>query len=404
MLFYRASGLEALLRDCLEVRGNEVRIVDAHRLRKERLDALVYNALSQPEESVRYFLCWLIRQAASGCAVYPASLAGWYTKVGRGQAPQCVIPAVNLQDLTYAMGRAAFRAARETGSGALVFSLNGTSPPVDYATCLLAAALREGYEGPVFLEADWLRAESVEDLSSLQERAEEALAAGFFNLLFDPRRLFDLTLPDPTSQVQAAYALCAELAGAVRRSEPKGVGSAIGVRFDGADPDLVPHLRAFVEGFTGEFTRRAGHVPGLSKLELCVRGAADLPGGVDFAEVARREYFLPTGVGLKDASALEEVVETAENLPFAELRLGEWLKERLLAQPQWWDLPQERQEALVAELAAEWAALLKRLKAADTIHLVLASVAIQQTELPRPTEGYHQDAETYYRDILDRLG
>lgn len=401
MLFHSASGLEGLLRDCLEVRGNEVRIVDAHRLREERLEALVYNALCQPEERVRYFLCWLIRQAASGCAVYSASLAGLYARAGRGQAPKFALVAVSLPRLPYAAGRAAFRAVRETGSGALVFSLDGTGGPVEYATCLLAAALREGYEGPVFLEADHLCAAAAEDLPSLQERAEEALAAGFFNLLFDPSRLVDPTPPAPA--VQAAYTLCAALAGSVRRSEPKGVGSAIGVRFDCCgDTDLVPCLRAFMEGFEVEFVSRAGHVPGIAKFELRVRGAADLPAAADFAEVARREYFLPTGIGLEDAAVLEEVLEAA-NLPFAGLRLGGWPADRLCAHPDWWDLPQERQEALIGELAADWVAMLKRLEATDTIHPVLESVTIQKTELPRPTEGYHQDAETYYRDILDQL-
>ncbi len=406
MLFHSASGLQGLLRDCLEVHGNSVKIVDAHRLREDRLDALIYNALFQPNEKVRYFLCWLIRQAASDCAIYPASLAGVYARMGRGQTSKFIIPAVSLRHMPYAAGRAAFRAAREAGSGAMVFSLSPAEPAltsVDYATCLLAAALREGYEGPIFLEADYLRAETAENLSSLQDRIEEALAAGFFNLLFDLSRLVDLTPPEP--DVQAAYTLCAELAGSARRSEPKGVDSALGVRFVcGSDTDLVPFLRAFMEGFEVAFVSRAGHVLGVSKFDLRICGVVDLPAAVDFAEVARREYFLPTGISVEDASALEEVMAEEERLPFAELHLGDWLAGRLSAQTQLWDIPQEEQEPFIDALTADWAALFKRLKAVDNIHLVLNSVAIQQTELPRPTEGYHRDAETYYRAILDQLG
>jgi hypothetical protein len=405
MLFHSASGLEGLLRDCLEVHGNSVKIVDAHRLREDRLDALLYNALLQPNEKVRYFLCWLIRQAASECAIYPASLAGLYAKAGRGQIPKFILPAATLRHIPYAASRAAFRAAREAGSGAVVFSLSPepTLSPVDYATCLLAAALREGYEGPLFFEADHLCAEAAEDVSRLQDGIEEALAAGFFNLLFDLSRLVDLTLPE--SNAQAACTLCAELASSVRRNEPKGVDSALGVRFAcRSDTDLVPFLRAFMEGFEVAFVSRAGHVPGIGKFDLRIRGVVDLPVAIDFAEVARREYFLPTRISVEDASALEQVLAEEERLPFAELHLGDWLADKLSFYTQPWDLSREEQEALIDELAADWEALFKRLKAVDNIHLVLESVTIQQTELPRPAEGYHQDAETYYRDILDQLG
>ncbi len=415
MLFHSAAGLEGLLRDCLEVRGNSVKIVDAHKLREERLDALIYNALFQPEERVRYFLAWLIRQAASGHAIYPASLGALYAKQGRGQIPKLVIPAASLEAMTYAAGRAAFRAAKEVGCGALVFSLEGvdTPSPLDYATCLLAAAIREGYEGPLFLEADFLQAEPGKR-ENLQDRVEEALNTGFFNLLLDPRRLIDVTLPDPKAQVEAAYTLCAELASLMRRSEPEGVGSAIGIRFNcRGDADLVPRLRAFMEGFEPEFVSRAGHVPGIATFDLSIRGVADLDAAVDFAEVARREYYLPTGLSLEEEAATEEVLEAMLNLPFGQIHFGDWLEAKLAARPdlaaleqasQWWELQDQEQQALIDDLKDEWRGILQRLGAVDNIHLVVETVAIQQTELPRPKEGYHQDAETYYRDILDQLG
>ncbi|MCX8050029.1 MAG: hypothetical protein N3A55_10300, partial [Methylohalobius sp.] len=334
MLFHRASGLEGLLRGCLEVHGSSVRIVDAHRLREQRLDALLYNALFQPEEKVRYFLCWLIRQAAAGNAIHPASLGGLYAKVARGQAPKFTIPTISLHAMPYWAGRSVFRAMREVGCGAVALSLDGSAEsapsPLEYATCLLAAAMREGYEGPVFLEADFLCADS-DQTGLIQELLEGAINAGFFNVLLDPRRLEDLTHPDPSAQVEASYTFCAALASFVRQIEPQGVGSAISIRFGLGDANTALRLRAFVEGFDREFVRRAGHVPGISRFDLNVRSELDLDAAVELAEVARREYLLPTGVDLPGTSFADEWLEALVNMPFAQVHLGDWLKARVSA-------------------------------------------------------------------------
>lgn len=444
MLFHSASGLEGLLRDCLEVHGNSIRMIDAHRLREERIDALVYNAMFQPSERVRYFLAWLIRQAAAGNAIYPASLGEIYAQAGHGRIEKFVLPVLSLQAMTYVGGRAAFQAARETGSGLLVFSLDGAAKPaqspLDYTTCLLAAAIREGYEGPLFFEADCLAAQPAADeaahrdaLDRLKEVAAEALDYGYFNLLLDPRRLERLDLPDPSAQVQLSYTDCAEVASFVRQTEPQGVGSAIGVRFS-LDTGSIARLRAFAQGFETEFVSRAGHVPGISKFNLNIRGEEDLDMAVDFAEVALREYYLPTGIGLEDAALPDDWIEAAVDLPFWEVRLGGRLEEQILHHPvfpvqlrqemqRWiedraetlqvayeqfkrelWDLPAQTQETIMADLKSDLVEIIRRLRVEDSIHLVIDAVTIQQTELPRPVEGYFQDAETTYQDILDQLG
>jgi hypothetical protein len=462
MLFHSATGLEGLLRDCLEVRDNGVKIIDAHRLREERIDALVYNAMFQPSERVRYFLSWLIRQVAAGNAIYPASLQGLYTAAARGQTPTLTLPAISLRVMTYAGGRAAFRAARETGAGALAFNLDAAAKPaqspLDYATCLLAAALREGYEGPLFLQANFLHERPMADepahsdeLERLKELVEEALNEAFFNLELDATRMENLTLPDLSAQEQACYADCAELASFVRQTEPGGVGSAIGIQFNSrGDPEhRVQRLRAFMTGFETEFTSRAGHVPGISKFNLNIRGKVDLDIAADFAEVARREYWLPTSVSMDSAAMPDDVIEAVADLPFVGAHLGSRLEDRILdhlafpgqlrqAMQHWidttygeahqpgegdedfyramrplayeqfkremWDLPRQTQEAIMADLQTGLVEDIKRLKVEDSIHLAIDTVNIQQTELPRPIEGYFQDAETTYRDILDQLG
>src|SRR5690606_1185941 len=113
-------------------------------------------ALGEPE--ARALAIWAIREAALAAGIVPASVqepylvgaaAGW-----RGAAA----PARNLRGWMYQTCRAVCRAAREMDAALFIFeqavaeALYAAQPPVEYTAAVLAAALREGHEGPVFLQ------------------------------------------------------------------------------------------------------------------------------------------------------------------------------------------------------------------------------------------------------------
>jgi hypothetical protein len=460
MLLQSALGLTELLSNTLEVKDNRVNIICAHRLRTERIDGLIYNAVFHESERLRYFLCWLIRRAASGLAVYPASVQGLYAAAARGQVRRFTAPAVSLRAMTYDAARACFRAAKETGCGAMILDLGRNAlvgpaqPPLEYATCLLAGAIREGYEGPVFLQANYLHercaadnTEHGDELDRLQDLAEEALDAGFFNLELDTADLEDLSLPDPADQERASCADAAQLAGFVRTTEPAGVDTHLGVKMNShGDAMHLPHrFRAFMEGFATEFTGRAGHVTGIGKLSLHIRSADELRLIHDLAEVARREYALATGVNYDGAPLPEVLLAELPRLPVVEVHFGTRYEDLILHHPafpaqlrdamhgwidqtygelrgpeqdhanfyqqmrmealerfkqQLWDLAPENKDPIMADLQKTFVSDFKRLKVEDTIHLALAAINIQDTELPRPVEGYYHDVEATYRDLV----
>jgi hypothetical protein len=459
MLLERATDLRMLLSNTLEVKDNRVKIVDPHRLRTERIDPLVYNGVFHESERLRYFLCWLIRRAAAGMAIYPASAQVLYAAAARGRLRRFTAPAVSLRAMTYDAARACFRAAKQTGCGAMVLDLgrNATEgpaqSPVEYATCVLAGAIREGYEGPVFLQADYLRErrapdddEQGDELARFEDLAEEALGAGFFNLDLDTSDLEDLGIPDPSEQERASCAYAARLAAFVRKTEPAGVDTNLGVRMKshGDSAHLAQRFRAFMGGFATEFTDRAGHVTGIGKLGLEIRGADELGMVRDLAEVARREYALATGVSCHGAPVPDELLAELPRLSIVEVDMGARYEELVLHHPafparlrdamadwidrtygavrgpgqdrasfrlqlrmtaleafkrQMWDLPPESKDPVMADLQRTLVADLKRLEVEDTIHLTLANVNIQDTELPRPVEGYYHDVEATYRDL-----
>jgi len=67
---------------------------------------------------------------------------------------------------------------------------------------------------------------------------------------------------------------------------------------------------------------------------------------------------------------------------------------------QLWDIAPENKDLIMAELQETFVADFKRLKVEDTIYPALAAINIQDTELPRPVEGYYHDVEATYRDLV----
>src|SRR3972149_2839339 len=80
--------------------------------------------------------------------------------MGRGELEGFTVPAINIRGLTYDTARAIFRSAIRKKSGAFIFEIAKSEigytgqRPSEYTACCRAAAIREGYRGPVFIQGD----------------------------------------------------------------------------------------------------------------------------------------------------------------------------------------------------------------------------------------------------------
>ena len=69
-------------------------------------------------------------------------------------------PAFNLRALSHHAARAMFRAAKKIDAGAFIFELARSEMgytaqrPAEYSANILAAAIAEGFVGPVFIQGD----------------------------------------------------------------------------------------------------------------------------------------------------------------------------------------------------------------------------------------------------------
>src|SRR5947207_615164 len=172
--------------------GDRLTVHDADTFRSEVIDQLVSEAVFNADGGLRDAARWLIWEASQALGCPSASIHELYMARGRGEfePTRFTVPAVNVRASAYLTARQAFAAALERDAGALIFEIAKSEMaytdqrPAEYAAVILAAALRSGWHGPVFLQGDhfqfnaakW-KADATAEMDGLQQLTREAVAA-----------------------------------------------------------------------------------------------------------------------------------------------------------------------------------------------------------------------------------
>jgi fructose/tagatose bisphosphate aldolase len=255
--------------------------------------------------------------------IYPSSIHDFYMARGRGEFANFTVPAINLRVMAYDLAKAIFRVAKQNNSGAFIFEIAKSEmgytaqPPLEYSSVVLAAAIKEDFKGPVFIQADHTQANAKKfkedpekEIEGLQTLIAEAISAGFYNIDIDSSTLVDLSKPTVKKQQVSNYEVCAKLTQFIRRIEPRGVTVSVGGEIGevGHQNSNAEDLRAFMEGFKERL--RKG-LTGISKISVQTgtsHGGVVLPDGtiaqvkLDFdtlktlSEISKKEYGLAGAV------------------------------------------------------------------------------------------------------------
>jgi fructose-bisphosphate aldolase, class II len=259
------------------------------------MDALVREAVfgSEDEKTRARWMLWEIGQQAG---VRPASIHELYLARGRGDVPPFTTPAINVRILSYDTGRAIFRAARKLDVGAVICEIARSEiaytdqRPAEYVAVMIAAALREGFTGPLFIQGDHVQvnakkyaADAESELGALRKLIEEELHAGFYNIDIDTSTLVDLSQPNLDEQQRTNYERAAELTQFIRDREPDGVTVSVGAEIGevGGKNSDVHELAAFMNGYN-RTVRELGGSTGISKISVQTgtsHGGVVLPDG-----------------------------------------------------------------------------------------------------------------------------
>jgi len=273
--------------------------------------------------------------------IYPSSIHQFYIARGRGEFGGFTVPAINLRSMTYDLAKAIFRVAKINNSGAFIFEIAKSEmgytaqPPIEYSAVVLAAAIKEGFSGPVFIQGDHFQVNAAKfkenpdkELEGLKVLIAEAIEAGFYNIDIDSSTVVDLSKPEVKKQQYNNYEVCAKLTQFIRQIQPRGVEVSVGGEIGevGSKNSTPDELHAFMQGYRERL--RKGRT-GISKISVQTgtsHGGVVLPDGtvaqvkLDFdtlktlSEIAKKEYGLAGavqhGASTLPAEAFHKFAET----------------------------------------------------------------------------------------------
>ncbi len=312
-----------------------IQVEDEERLRGDLIDQIAWCAVHHNTKDLRDYCRWLIRSLAAVQGVFPASIHDLYMAMGRGEAGGFTTPAINVRGLTMDVARSVIRAAESTSVGALIFEIARSEigyteqRPDEYLASVLAAAIKEGYKGPIFIQGDHFQinakkfsADPDKEVEAIFELMKEAIQAGFYNIDIDSSTLVDLDQPVIHEQQRLNFEKAAELTHFIRQNEPDGVTVSVGgeVGEVGGKNTTIEEAETFIENFDEKLSSLGENLAGISKLSIQTgtsHGGVVLPDGtmaqvsIDFdalrtiSDLCRTKYGL-SGAVQHGASTLPE--------------------------------------------------------------------------------------------------
>lgn len=316
---------ERLFEGAVIVENGKLLVKDESRLTGPYLDALVRKAVFGDDDE-RADARWLIWELAQAIGIHPASIHDLYIARGKGAYDNVTVPAINVRGMSYDTARALFRSANRLNAGAFVLEIARSEiaytdqRPAEYASVMLAAAIREGFRGPLFIQGDHFQISAKkfatapdQEAGAVKQLAVEAVAAGFYNIDIDTSTLVDMSRPTLEEQQRVNVEQCSDIAAFVRGLQPAGITISLGGEIGevGTQNSTPEELRAYMNGFNDLLERRSPGTEGLSKVSVqsgTSHGGIVLPDGsikevaIDFgtltklSEIARNEYGLAGAV------------------------------------------------------------------------------------------------------------
>lgn len=385
MIYENKDQLKSKCSPIMQLDGGDVRILDEEKLKSELIDDLIYTAVFSPDKATADAACWLIRRSAAALGIISSSIQALYEAMGRGEVQGFTVPAINLRAMTYYSAQAVFRAALKGQVGPVIFEIARSEidytlqRPLEYTCAVMAAAIKTGYSGPVFLQGDHFQinakkfaADPAKETQAVKNLIWEAIEAGFYNIDIDTSTLVDLSRETVRQQQETNYSLAAELTTMIRDLEPEGISISVGGEIGevGGKNSTVEELQAFMEGYLETLRKESQTSPPISKISVqtgTAHGGVPLADGsiaevkIDFevlqklSEVARKQYGLAGAVQHGASTLPDEAFDKFPAVGTAEIHLATGFQNIVYDSP---DFPQDLKDRiynyLKTDLKEEW--------------------------------------------------
>src|SRR5215467_15647654 len=153
------ESLNELFGADVQVHDGRVTVKNAKAVATPAMDTLVRSAVFD-SGPVKEHARWLIWEIAQAVGVIPSSIHELYMARGRGECHGFTVPAINVRGMAYNTARSIFRTALAKKAGAFILEIARSEiaftdqRPGEYVAVMLAAGVREGFRGPVFIQGD----------------------------------------------------------------------------------------------------------------------------------------------------------------------------------------------------------------------------------------------------------
>src|SRR5215510_1921997 len=283
-MFESVKQMSDAVKPAATLLSDRVSVTHADAVTGDLVDKLAWTSVFGADAELRGTARWIIRSLAAAAGIRPASIHDLYMAMGRGDAGDFTVPAINVRAMAYDTARAVVRSAKRLNAGAFIFEIARSEigyteqRPHEYAAVMLAAALRERFTGPIFIQGDHVQTnakkynspERDKELEALRALIKEEIAAGFYNIDIDTSTLVDLEKPTLAEQQEVNVTLAADFAEFIRKNEPQGLTISVGGEIGevGGKNSDVHELHAYMNGFNRKLKERGANLVGLSKISV----------------------------------------------------------------------------------------------------------------------------------------
>ena len=352
MLFNHKDEITNQLKNIATQDNGGIKIEDADKLRGDALDQLVQNAGLNPSAEIKGLSRFLIKSAALELGIVNSSIQGLYDARGRGEVKGFTVPALNIRGMPYELCRAIFRTAIKSNAGAFIFELAKSEmsytfqEPTELSTVILAAAIKEGFTGPVFIQGDHFQVNAKnyaqdpkKEIAGLKNLIQRGISGGFYNIDIDTSTLVDLSKPNVVEQQRANFEVGVELTQYIRELEPDGVTISVGGEIGevGKENSNEQELRAYLDNFNELLEKNRSGSTTISKISIQTgtsHGGVPLPDGsvaevnLDFdtlenlSRISREDYGLAGAVQHGASTLPQDLFHKFAELETAEIHLA----------------------------------------------------------------------------------
>lgn len=227
------------------------------------IDELIHTAIFSLGEE-KHQARQKIRVLAKQSDIIPSSIHPLYMAFGRKEVEGFTVPAINIRALTYDTARIIFQLMIQKEIGPVLFEIARSEidytdqRPDEYTVSILAAALKEKYRGPVFIQGDHFQLSKNKyskdpraEIEKIKELAKEAIDAQFYNIDIDASTLVDLDKEDLHEQQRNNYEVTAEITAFIRSLQPEKTMISIGgeIGHIGGRNSTTADFEAFMDGY-----------------------------------------------------------------------------------------------------------------------------------------------------------